>query len=181
MAVALARIDRTRQAVARARAAGHVPRPMPAQASPIAAERSYAIRLRSLVDRAITDAYAPLLRELPGLVDRSRSERGDAAGWRIDGTNSGRSASAAVKVAATSARQGLAAPAIRGAASNAAGDASAHVQAQLGKQVREVLGIDLAADTRAKARTAAFVHENVKLITGIGPTLAADIERISAG
>ena len=151
---------------------------MPAQASPIAAERSYAIRLRSLVDRAITDAYAPLLRELPGLVDRSRSERGDAAGWRIDGTNSGRSASAAVKVAATSARQGLAAPAIRGAASNAAGDASAHVQAQLGKQVREVLGIDLAADTRAKARTAAFVHENVKLITGIGPTLAADIERI---
>lgn len=176
--IAATRIDRTRQAVARARAAGHVPRPMSAQASPIAAERSYATRLRSLVDRAITDAYAPLLRELPGLVDRSRSERGDAADWRIDGTNSGRSASAAVKVAATSARQGLAAPAIRGAASNAAGDAHAHVGAQLGKQVREVLGINLAADTRAKARTAAFIHENVKLITGIGPTLAADIERI---
>ena len=98
--------------------------------------------------------------------------------WRSDATNSGRSASAAVKEAAREAQASLGGSVVRAAAQEAAGDASAHVQAQLGKQVREVLGIDLAADARAKARAAAFVHENVKLISGIGPTLAAEVERL---
>jgi SPP1 gp7 family putative phage head morphogenesis protein len=178
IAAAQVRANRTRQAVDRARARGHVPRPMSPQAPPAAAERAYTARLRMIVGGALTRAYAPLLRALPDLVAQARQERGDAADWRSDATNSGRSASAAVKEAAREAQASLGGSAVRAAAQEAAGDASAHVQAQLGKQVREVLGIDLAADARAKARAAAFVHENVKLISGIGPTLAAEVERL---
>ena len=178
IAAAQVRANRTRQAVDRARARGHVPRPMSPQAPPAAAERAYTARLRMIVGGALTRAYAPLLRALPDLVAQARQERGDAADWRSDATNSGRSASAAVKEAAREAQASLGGSVVRAAAQEAAGDASAHVQAQLGKQVREVLGIDLAADARAKARAAAFVHENVKLISGIGPTLAAEVERL---
>ncbi len=178
LTAAQVRANRTRQAAERTRARGHVPRPMPPQAPPAAAERAYTARLRMIVGGALTRAYAPLLRALPDLVAQARQERGDAADWRSDGTHSGRSASAAVKEAARQAQASLGGSAVRAAAQEAAGDAGAHVQAQLGKQVREVLGIDLAADTRAKARTAAFVHENVKLISGIGPTLAAEVERL---
>lgn len=176
--LAAARIDRTRRAALAARARGHVAQPMPAQAPPSAVERAYVARLRSIAGRAINEAYAPVLRELPSLIERARSERGDAADWRCDAAGSGRAASASVAAAAKVASKGLSGPQTRSAAVIAGGDAQAHVQAQLGKQVRAVLGIDLAADEKAKARTAAFVHENTKLISGIGPGLAADIERI---
>lgn len=178
IAAAQVRADRTRRAALAARARGHVARPMSPQAPPTAVENAYVGRLHRLVSGAITRAYAPLLRVLPDLVAQAKQERGDAVDWRADATHSGHSASAAIKDAARQAQGELGGSAARSAAADAASDAHAHVQGQLGKQMREVLGIDLAPDPRAKARMAAFVHENVKLIGGIGPALAAEIERI---
>ena len=75
IAAAQVRANRTRQAVDRARARGHVPRPMSPQAPPAAAERAYTARLRMIVGGALTRAYAPLLRALPDLVAQARQER----------------------------------------------------------------------------------------------------------
>lgn len=176
LTAAQVRADRTRQAAERARARGHIPRAMSAATWPLQAATTYATRLHAIANGAIERGFAPLLRALPGLVAQARAERGDASDWRADASHGGRSASAAVKAAAAAA---AISPAAAGkAAADAAGDGSAHASAQLGRQVREVLGIDLAPDSAAKARAAAFVHENVKLITGITPKLAADVEAL---
>lgn len=175
-ALAPAKAARIRAAIARARARGHTPRPPTPIRHPEAAARAYITRLRTLVSERILAAYLPVLADLPTFVAQARQERGDAAEWRADGSGAGRVASAAVRAAAA----GSAIPRdkVAGAAKAAAGDVGAHVQAGLGRQVKEVLGIDLMADPRAKARVAAFVHENVKLIVGITPKLAGEVEAI---
>lgn len=175
-ALAPAKAARIRAAIARARARGHTPRPPTPILHPEAAARAYVTRLRTLVSEQILAAYLPVLAELPAIVSQARQERGDAAEWRADASGAGRVASAAVRAAA--AASSIPQARVAGAAKAAAGDVGAHVQAGLGRQVKEVLGIDLMADPRAKARVAAFVHENVKLIVGITPKLAAEVEAI---
>lgn len=172
----LSRIERTRRAAQAARARGHVPQPMPPQIQPTVIEARYASRLRSLVGGAIRRAYAPLLRALPDLLASARAERGDRADWRVDGTHSGQSASAAVRAAQREMAGDLRAPGVRKSVRDAAGDVGDHNRVQLGKQVKAVLGIDLAGDANLAPIVSGFVHENVKLITGIGPKLAADVE-----
>lgn len=169
---------RVRAAVVRARRQGHVPRPPAPMTPPTAAMRAYAARLTTMVQAAVVEAYKPLLADLPALVAQAREERGDAAGWRADASRSGRSASAAVASAGAASSRSLSAKRAAASASAAAADAGAHVQAELGRQVKDVLGIDLMPDSKARARVAAFVHENVKLITGISPTLAAEVESL---
>lgn len=178
IAAAQVRADRTRQAALRARARGHVAQPMSPQLPPDRIEATYAQRLRGMVGRAIERAYAPLLRALPDLVAQARAERGDAAGWRADASHSGKSASAAIKAAERAMREELPSARVAAAAKEAGEDVDAHNRGQLGQQLREVLGIDLAGAGNADQRklVAGFVHENVKLITGITPTLARDIE-----
>lgn len=171
----LSRIERTRRAALQARARGHAPQSMPAQLPPTRIEDGYAHRLRSHVRRAIAVAYAPLLRELPGLVSRARAERGDNADWRSDASNSGRAASALIRSAHRDMARALRSVAA-GEARGAAKDVDDHVRVQLGGQVRAVLGVGLAGDERIKPVIGGFVHENIKLITGLTPRLAADIE-----
>ena len=179
-AALLSNADRTRQLAARARSRGHASGPMPAYQPPDRIEAGYAAALRSMVSRAAERAYAPLIAALPGLVAQARAERGDAADWRIDASHSGRSASAAVRAAKASMAGEVSTPAVAAVAKSAGQDVDAHSRGQVGKQVRQVLGIDLAGAANAdqRALVAGFVHENVRLITGITPTLAADVERL---
>lgn len=169
---------RVSAAIARARRAGHTPRPPTPMTGPEAATRAYAARLTTMVRSTLLEAYKPLLASLPTLVAQARQERGDAIGWRADASSAGRSASASVASASRSAASGMSAKRIAAAAAAAADDAGAHVGSQLGRQVKDVLGIDLMPDTKAKARAHAFIHENVKLITGITPALAAEVESV---
>jgi SPP1 gp7 family putative phage head morphogenesis protein len=140
----------------------------------------YATSLRKLAGGAARAAYAPLLARLPELVAAARAERGDAAEVAIERFRqdaSGLSASAAVREAEQGMRSSLRARA-QPAAVRAAADVNDHNRVQLGRQVKAVVGIDLAGSAKLKSIIEGFVRDNVARITGLSEKLAREVEEL---
>ena len=152
------------------------PAAMPAQQPPTAIELEYVRVVTGLVRRAMRVAYEPLLRMLPGLVAGARARRGDAL--RLDDKTEEAQARREVRRARRRMAQDLSEPTIRGVAGKAASDVERHNHAQLGRQLRSVLGVDpLGADAKKlKPIIDGFIHENVALIQDLTPGLASRIE-----
>ena len=66
------------------------------------------------------------------------------------------------------------------AAARAAADVDDHNRIQFGRQVKAVVGIDLAGSAKLKPIIAGFIRDNVARITGLSDRLAADVERMVA-
>lgn len=152
------------------------PAAMPAQQPPTAIELEYVRVVTGLVRRAMRVAYEPLLRMLPGLVAGARARRGDAL--RLDDKTEEAQARREVRRARRRMAQDLSEPTIRGVAGKAASDVERHSHAQLGRQLRSVLGVDpLGPDAKKlKPIIDGFIHENVALIQDLTPGLASRIE-----
>lgn len=172
-----------------ARAAGHKPprRHLPRQQPPDALALEYARTMRGLVEGAIREAYAPLLRTLPTMLEDARRARGDAAepglvaqivarltGRPIATRHDDRTKDEIAAAKATMGQQ-VDELAIARAARKAGQQAADLNRRQLGAQVQAVAGFDLVGDV-PPAVIDGFIAENVALIQDITPALAARIE-----
>jgi SPP1 gp7 family putative phage head morphogenesis protein len=147
------------------------PRPIP----PTLIELDYA---RSILVRVemIREAFAPLLAELPALLEAAARERHDEG--RADAGESRR-----VRELVTLARERLRAAlderALDALAHSIARRTEQHQQAQLRRQVRAVLGTDvLLTDRKLASVMEGFVAENVALIKADLGEVAARVEKV---
>lgn len=144
---------------------------LPRQMPPTRIEQDYAAALIRMLGR-VRAAYAPLIKELPSILDEAAAERGDGAA-RMD-TASSRARkllqqARAAPVIDTSALQALA-----GKYAKATSD---HQKEQLRRQAHAAIKVDPVfrdADLAPLARH--FVAENVALIKRIPARLHGDIE-----
>lgn len=152
----------------------HRPRPMPRPQEPTAIARDYAAALARVVAR-VREAFAPLLAELPEILAAERRER--RAGLdRVDAGQSKR-----VRDLVEQARRRMQASIgqreIEALAQRFAAATSTHQRMQFNKQTRAVIGVDLfTGDRFMPALVEGFTAENVALIDGMFPKLAADVE-----
>ncbi len=163
------RADRTR-AAARPVTRAPVPRYAPIDRL----EDGYAATLRRLVGAAARAAFGPLLARLPATLAAELASRGDAAD-RLDASSTAASISDARRRMANDL-----AGSSKVAAARAAADVDDHNRIQFGRQVKAVVGIDLAGSAKLKPIIAGFIRDNVARITGLSDRLAADVERMVA-
>jgi len=148
---------------------------LPRQAPPRGIERDYSATLVRLILPVIQRAFAPLLAELPGLLESARRERGDAA--RTD-AGEGKRIRARVAEAAAEMRSTLNTPALEALAEKFASRTATYQRIQLGRQTRAALGADVFIGDRAlRSLVENFASENVALIRSITTDIAARVER----
>lgn len=170
----------------KAKAARHDARPrLPHQIPPTRIEQDYAAALIRMIGR-LRAAYAPLLRELPSILDDAAAERGDQradAAARLDTARLDTASGRAKKLLA----QARAAPvidtsALEQLAGKYAKATSDHQKEQLRRQAHAAIKVDPVfrdADLAPLARH--FVHENVALIKRIPRRLHDDVEAMVHG
>lgn len=147
---------------------------LPRQVPPIRIEEDYAKYLVKIIRRART-AYAPLLHALPDLMTQAEAAK------RGDRQDAGESAKLRRMVAAAveSTRKSIQQHEIDALARKFSAQTATYQRVQLSRQVKHALGVDPAfRDKGMAARSEAFVHENVALITRIPERLHGDIEAL---
>lgn len=144
------------------------------------AAASYRVKLTALVSKKIESAFAPLLRSLPRLAESSASARAGAP-TRLDASPLDEASRMAK--AAQAEFDGDFKKRVRREVDAAARNVTAKTKTDLRKKLEEhpdrrVNGIKLADSPRLRPIIEAFSSENVALITGIGPKLAADVQAL---
>lgn len=165
-----------------AKAARHDARPrLPHQIPPTRIEQDYAAALIRMIGR-LRAAYAPLLRELPAILDEAAAERGDdradGIGVRLD-TASGRAKKLLAQARAAPVIDTSALEQLAGKYAKATSD---HQKEQIKRQAHAAIKVDPVfrdADLAPLARH--FVHENVALIKRIPRRLHDDVEAMVHG
>ena len=151
---------------------GRIPKPQ----QPKAIEADYAARLVSIV-HSTRSAIDSLLRDLPDLIGSARATRGD--GIRHDIGENARMR-AAFDRARTALHHALDMNSLESVSRRYANATSAFQRAQLGRQIRAAIGIDIVtADPSVPPMIEHFVHENVALIRSLGTKSLSDIETIA--
>jgi SPP1 gp7 family putative phage head morphogenesis protein len=143
-------------------------RRIPRQQRPSHLERAYATQLLTIVDR-VREALAPLLEELPRLLERNARGRLDAGeGERLRQLI----AEALARV------RGFIDPAQLDALAQQLGhNVSSFSGAQLRRQIIAALGVDVfASEAGLAAIVEGFAAENVSLITNLATRLVSDVE-----
>lgn len=149
---------------------GRIPKPQP----PHAIEADYARQLVAIV-HATKPAIGSLMRELPDLLASAHALRGD--GIRHDVGESSR-VRAAFDHARTALHHALNVGALEALAKRYAITTSAFQRAQLARQVKAAIGVDIvASDRRIPTMIEHFVGENVSLIKSLGEKSLGDIEK----
>ncbi len=167
-----ARADRTVQAIRALRAVGLTAprRRVPRQIPPRAIERQYAGELVAIVDRT-RSALAPLLAELPHLVESAARER------RTDAGETERMR-ALIERARRDMEGAIRQPELERLARTVADRTQRHNRQELARQVKSALGIDLFTTDRVLAAMMDhFVSENVALIKDLPAKIIGDVER----
>ena len=143
-------------------------RRIPRQQRPRHLERAYATQLLRIVDR-VREALAPLLAELPRLLERNARARADAGeGDRLR-----------TLIAEALARvRGFVDPTQLDALAKQLGhNVSSFSAAQLRRQIIAALGVDVfASEAGLVAIVDGFAAENVSLITNLATKLVSDVE-----
>jgi len=143
-------------------------RRIPRQQRPRQLERAYATQLLRIVDR-VREALAPLLAELPRLLERNARARADAGeGDRLR-----------TLIAEALARvRGFVDPTQLDALAKQLGhNVSSFSAAQLRRQIIAALGVDVfASEAGLVAIVDGFAAENVSLITNLATKLVSDVE-----
>jgi SPP1 gp7 family putative phage head morphogenesis protein len=150
--------------------AGRVPKPVP----PKAIEANYAGQLIAIV-HVIKPSIDALLREMPGLLDSASAARGDV---RHDVGEMSRMR-AAFEQARTALHHATNIGVIESISRRYAQTTSVFQHAQLARQVKAAIGIDITtADRRIPAMIEHFVGENAALIKSLGNRTVDDIEKV---
>lgn len=172
------RLARLRAEVAARRALGNRRRKrkkLPRQIPPRGIEREYATTLVRLIVPVVTRAFAPLLDELPRLIDSAARERGDAV--RVD-AGEGKRIRERVAQAAAEMRASLNTPQLEALAEKFATRTATYQRIQLERQTRAALGADVFIGDRAlRSLVETFASENVSLIRGLTTEVAQRVER----
>lgn len=172
------RAEHTRGQVRLMRAVGVARRPrkrLPRQLTPRPIEREYAAHLLRVV-AAVREAFAPLVAELPDLLERiARERRGDARA-RMDAGEIDRIRQlvdqARTRISDTVDQRDLAA-----LAEEFARRTATFQRVQLNRQVQSALGVDVfSSDRGLAALVEGFTMENVALIKDIPAKIAAGVE-----
>lgn len=170
------RAKRTAAAVRAARMIGLAKRPrmrLPRQMLPRGIAREYARELLRVVART-REAFAPLLAELPALLESAARERNDAA--RID-AGEGRRIRELVERAKRSLDQSVSPADVERLAEKFAARTATWQRVQLNRQTQAALGADVfLRDEKLAAMVEGFVAENVALIKNIPDKIAAEVE-----
>ena len=156
--------------------AGRRPRRrVPRALRPSLIELDYARALLALVAR-VREAFEPVLAEAPALLEAAARERADA---RTD-AGEGDRLRELVEAARQRIAQSFETLALETLARSIARRTEEHQQAQLRRQVRSVLGVDvLLTDRKLAATMNGFVAENVSLIKAdLGTEVANRIEKV---
>ncbi len=156
------------------------PRKLPKQTVPRPVEREYARALLIIV-KEVHEALAPLLAEMPTLLESAAADR------RIDSSRMDAGEGKRIRELADAARERLRAsvnPTRLEALAEKFGRRTTDFQRdQLKRQVKAALGVDvLATDRKLGTILEGFVQENVALIKGIPEKIISDVENtISRG
>lgn len=167
---------RLRRAVRIVRAEGGAPprKRLPRQTPPTRIEESYAAAIKGLVIARLRVSLAPLFDELPDLMASANQDRHTAL--RAD-AGEGRRVRELLAKARADLGDAVTPKALEKLAREFARRTAVYNKAQLERQTRAALGVDVFSQDRAlKPLTEAFVDANVGLIKDIGDTLANDIE-----
>lgn len=152
------------------------PRRLPVQQPPTLIEREYARAIIELVVPRVRAAFAPLMRELPALLERAAAERLDGA--RFD-AGEGKRLRELVDSARDHLRKSVSTEDIERLAHKFAQQTSTHQRVQLARQTKAALGVDVVgSDRRMPAIVENFVANNVSLVRGISDKLAQKTERL---
>lgn len=169
------RARRTRAEIAAQRAFGQKRRRrkvLPRQVAPRGIQLAYARALLKIISKARSELQ-PLIDELPRLT------RGVAEEQRRFDAGEGRRISELVDQAGSSLQGTVATPELDRIAKSFANRTEAWQSAQMGKQVRAALGIDVFASGEGMSAAAeAFVAENVSLIKDLPRQMYGEIERL---
>jgi SPP1 gp7 family putative phage head morphogenesis protein len=152
---------------------GRVPKPQP----PLAIEADYARQIIAVVHstKPVIDA---LVRDLPDMLSSAHAARGDARDVRLDVGESSR-VRGAFERARTALHHALNTSALESVAQRYAATTSAFQRAQLARQVKAALGIDIVTtDHRVPTMIEHFIGENVSLIKSLGERSLGDVEKI---
>lgn len=144
---------------------------LPIQVRPTRIEQEYAAALLRILVR-MRAAWAPLLEELPGILDEAAAER---AGARADSASS--RARRGINAAAAKAMKAIATPELDAVTRRFAARTAAHQKVELARQVKAAIGVDpVFRDKELGPLVDHFVHENVALVKRIPRRLHGDLE-----
>lgn len=175
------KLARTVALVQQAHMFGHVKprrRALPRQQQPRLIERGYALALAKLVSaERVKHAFAPLLHELPQLLESARAERGDST--RFD-AGQGKRIRELVNQARDKLRAQVHPNEIDRLAQQFATQTSTFQRIQLNRQTQVALGVGIFHNDHGLAqRFEAFASENVALITDLPERIAANVEKVT--
>lgn len=152
---------------------------LPKQIFPRAIEAGYAREIVAIVE-STKPAIARLHHELPDLLRSSQVARGDALELRLD-VGEVQRARAIIDQARAALDVAVSAPMLERLAERYARATSLFQRAQLARQIKAAVGIDIIAHDRTlPALVEHFVGENVALIKSLGEQSLGDIEKIVA-
>lgn len=147
---------------------------MPRQVYPKLIEFEYANALVAMVRNEIRPGFAPLLHELPGLLQRANAERA-----RTDVAES-RRARELIDIARHHMAAAMNPHRLEALATTFADRAQRYNREQLGRQVQATLGVDIMTNSpRMAALVDHFVQENVALIKSIPDTIATGVDKLT--
>lgn len=161
---------RARRFMGPKRRRGRLPRALP----PRGIERDYALELSRRVRAAVAVAFAPLLDELPRLLESAAHER-----VRTD-AGEGKRIRELVERASKSMSASLDTASVEALAEKFAARTSTYQRIQLGRQTRAALGVDVfIGDKSLRSLVETFAAENAALVRSITTEVAAKVERAS--
>lgn len=178
------------RAAAFVRVGKHKPGKIPRQAQPDHIKRDYTRAIAEFVSRkVIREAFAPLLAELPYLMESAKRERGDALVTgdavsdelhrraRID-ADEGKRARALIAQAKERLRSQINTRRIEELAERFANQTSTFQRVQMNRLTQSVLGADIfTGDRGLRAKIQGFMTENVGLIKNIPEEITIRVEK----
>ncbi|HEY1814887.1 MAG TPA: minor capsid protein [Kofleriaceae bacterium] len=176
MVAGLATKPPSRDARGRMRIGHAVRRPMPRAKFPRAVEADYATAIVSLVHGALRTAIVPLMRRMPALLERARAARGDRGdAFETDELTS------LIDGTARSLSTALDTHSVELLARRYGAQTSATQRAELSRQTRAVLGVDIATlDRKVPTLIDHFSAENAQLIKSLGEAARGDVAKIAS-
>lgn len=164
---------RARRAIGTASKRRRVPR----QAAPDAIRLEYYKAIRAFLARAHAAVTRELIPALPAIIRETIEARGDSTLWRADAS---RKVTDLIRKIAASVAGDVGDRELESLASKFGERTSEFQRAQLNRQVRAALGVDIfKADPALRPRIADFARENVSLIKSISSDYFAKVEQVT--
>lgn len=150
---------------------------LPRQIPPNGIARDYALELSRRVVAAVTLAFAPLLADLPSILESAARDRAHVDSARAD-AGEGRRVRAQIAAARAEMEAALNPDVIETLAGKFATRTATYQRIQLARQTQAALGADVfIGDHALQSLVEIFTSENVALVKGLTTEIAARVEK----